>query len=81
VKGLRKDYVTPLFEGKEDLALAGRVSKETIDFLTPFPIFPKSTITIFSLVIFLPRPSSYQLHRLRNNLSLFTIPDQEVNVV
>jgi transposase len=34
VKGLRKDYVTPLFEGKEDLALAGRVSKETIDFLT-----------------------------------------------
>ena len=34
VKGLRKDHVTPLFEGKEDLALAGRVSKETIDFLT-----------------------------------------------
>jgi transposase len=34
VKGLRKDQVTPLFEGKEDLALAGRVSKETIDFLT-----------------------------------------------
>src|SRR3989337_147443 len=34
VKGLRKDYVTPLFEGKEDLVLAGRVSKETIDFLT-----------------------------------------------
>ena len=35
VKGLRKDHVTPLFEGKEDLGLAGRVSKETIDFLTP----------------------------------------------
>src|SRR3972149_6790146 len=34
VKRLRKDHVTPLFEGKEDLALAGRVSKETIDFLT-----------------------------------------------
>jgi transposase len=34
VKGLRKDQVTPLFEGKEDLALAGRVSKETIDFFT-----------------------------------------------
>ena len=34
VKGLRKDHVTPIFEGKEDLALAGRVSKETIDFLT-----------------------------------------------
>jgi len=34
VKGLRKDRVTPLFEGNEDLALAGRVSKETIDFLT-----------------------------------------------
>jgi len=34
VKGLRKDQVTPLFEGNEDLALAGRVSKETIDFLT-----------------------------------------------
>ena len=33
-KGLRKDRVTPLFEGNEDLALAGRVSKETIDFLT-----------------------------------------------
>ena len=33
VKRLRKDYVTPLFEGKEDLGLAGRVSKETIDFL------------------------------------------------
>jgi transposase len=31
VKGLRKDRVTPLFEGKEDLALAGKVSKETID--------------------------------------------------
>jgi len=27
VKGLRKDQVTPLFEGKEDLALAGRVSE------------------------------------------------------
>ena len=34
VKGLRNDRVTPLFEGNEDLALAGRVSKETIDFLT-----------------------------------------------
>lgn len=34
VKGLRKDRVTPLFEGNEDLALAVKVSKETIDFLT-----------------------------------------------
>ena len=34
VKGLRKDRVSPLFEGNEDLALAGKVSKETIDFLT-----------------------------------------------
>jgi transposase len=34
VKGLRKDHVSPLFEGNGDLALAGRVSKETIDFLT-----------------------------------------------
>jgi transposase len=34
VKRLREDRVTPLLEGSEDLALAGRVSKETIDFLT-----------------------------------------------
>ena len=34
VKGLREDRVTPLLERNEDLALAGRVSKETIDFLT-----------------------------------------------
>ncbi len=34
VKRLREDQVTPYLEGQEDLALAGRVSKETIDFLT-----------------------------------------------
>jgi transposase len=34
VKGLREDRVAPYLEGQEDLALAGRVSKETIDFLT-----------------------------------------------
>jgi transposase len=34
VKRLREDRVNPLLEEKEDLALAGRVSKETIDFLT-----------------------------------------------
>jgi transposase len=34
VKRLREDRVTPYLEGQEDLALAGRVSKETIDFLT-----------------------------------------------
>ena len=34
VKRLREDRVSPLFEGNEDMALAGMVSKETIDFLT-----------------------------------------------
>ncbi len=34
VKALKTDRVTPLFEDNEDLALAGKVSKETIDFLT-----------------------------------------------
>ena len=34
VKALREDRIGPLLEGDEDLALAGGVSKETIDFLT-----------------------------------------------
>jgi len=34
VRGLREDRVTPLLEGSEDLPMAGRISKETIDFLT-----------------------------------------------
>ncbi len=34
VKRLREDRVTAYLEGQEDLALAGRVSKEAIDFLT-----------------------------------------------
>ena len=34
VKRLREDRVSPLFEANEDMALAGMVSKETIDFLT-----------------------------------------------
>jgi len=34
VKGIREDRVSGLLGGDKDLALAGRVSKETIDFLT-----------------------------------------------
>jgi transposase len=34
VKALREDRITPLLEASEDLALAGRVSKEAIDHLT-----------------------------------------------
>jgi transposase len=34
VKALKTDRVAPLLEGNEDLALAGKVSKESIDFLT-----------------------------------------------
>jgi transposase len=34
VKVLREDRITPLLEDSEDLAMAGRISKETIDFLT-----------------------------------------------
>jgi transposase len=34
IKRLREDRVSPLFEGNQDMALAGMVSKETIDFLT-----------------------------------------------
>lgn len=34
VKALKTDHVAPLLEGNEDLALAGRVSKESIDFFT-----------------------------------------------
>lgn len=34
VKRLSEDRVAPLLEGNEDLALAGKVSKESIDFLT-----------------------------------------------
>jgi transposase len=34
VKRLREDRITPLLGASEDLAMAGRVSKETIDFFT-----------------------------------------------
>lgn len=34
VKRLREDRITPLLRGSEDLALAGQVSKEAIDFFT-----------------------------------------------
>jgi transposase len=34
VKVLREGRITPLLEENEDLAMAGRISKETIDFLT-----------------------------------------------
>lgn len=34
VKALREDHISPLLGDNEDLALAGSVSKETIDFLT-----------------------------------------------
>ncbi|MGC8684452.1 MAG: IS110 family transposase, partial [bacterium] len=34
MKALKTDRVTPLLQGNEDLMLAGKVSKETIDFLT-----------------------------------------------
>ena len=44
-------------------------------------IFPKSTFPILPLVIFLARPSSYQLHRLRDDLPLLSVPDKEVNMV
>jgi len=34
IKALKEDRVSPMLEGNEDLALAGSVSKETIDFMT-----------------------------------------------
>lgn len=34
IKALKKDHVTPLLAGNDDLSLAGRVSKEAIDSLT-----------------------------------------------
>lgn len=34
IKQLTDDHVCPLLEGNDDLALSGRVSKETIDYLT-----------------------------------------------
>jgi transposase len=34
LKRLKEDRISPLLEGNEDLAMAGRVSKEAIDFLT-----------------------------------------------
>lgn len=34
VKRLKQDMVAPLLEGNEDLALAGKTSKDTIDYLT-----------------------------------------------
>jgi transposase len=34
IKVLMTDRVTPLFQGNEDLAMAGKVSKEAIDFMT-----------------------------------------------
>ena len=34
VMALRTDHITPLLKGNEDLELAGKVSKESIDFLT-----------------------------------------------
>ena len=36
---------------------------------------------MFSLIIFLARPSSYQLYRLRNSLPLLSILEKEVNVI
>jgi transposase len=36
MKAIKEDRVSPLLERNEDLALAGRVSKEAIDHLTPF---------------------------------------------
>jgi hypothetical protein len=44
-------------------------------------ILPKSTLPILSLIVFLARPSGYQLHRLWNNLSLPPVPDKKVNMV
>lgn len=34
IKALKKDHVTPLLDGNDDLTLAGRVSKDAIDSLT-----------------------------------------------
>jgi hypothetical protein len=34
VKAMKTDRVAPLLTANEDIALAGKVSKETIDFLT-----------------------------------------------
>jgi transposase len=34
IKQLTQDHVSPLLDGNDDLALSGRVSKETIDYLT-----------------------------------------------
>jgi len=34
IKQVREDHVSPLLAGQEDLELSGKVSKETIDFLT-----------------------------------------------
>jgi transposase len=34
IKCLTQDHISPLLDGNDDLALSGRVSKETIDYLT-----------------------------------------------
>ena len=34
IKALKKDHVTPLLKGNDDLSLAGKVSKDAIDSLT-----------------------------------------------
>jgi hypothetical protein len=43
-------------------------------------IFPESTFSLFSLIIFLSSPASYQLNTFSNNI-FFGIDDKEVNVI
>jgi len=44
-------------------------------------ILPKGALPILSPIIFLARPSSYQLYRLRDDLPLLSILEKEMNVV
>jgi len=45
------------------------------------PVLPVSSLSAFSLIVFLPGPSGNELDRVWNDISIADISDQEVNVV
>jgi hypothetical protein len=44
-------------------------------------IFPVGTLSSLSLIVFLPRSSSHQLHRIRDYVPVPIIRDEQVNMV
>jgi len=45
------------------------------------PVLPESTFSLLPLIIFLPRPSCYQLYGFRDDISFSVVSYQEMDVV